>query len=97
MLNSKKSKILGNYLNKDKRGGATDSAVFHGMTTPSHYNSIDQDRIKNRTISYKIQKPKEVVKETKNNSPSPHHYKKEDAFDKTQSHVIRYGIPKGNK
>ena len=54
MLNSKKSKILGNYLVKDKRGSATDPAVFQGMTTPSHYNSIELDRIKNRTISYKI-------------------------------------------
>lgn len=28
MLNSKKTKILGNYLNKQPRGAATDSAVF---------------------------------------------------------------------
>lgn len=74
---------MGNYLLKDKRGGATDPAVFHGMTTPSHYNSIDIERIKNRTVSYKIQKPNDKPKDLKNNSPSPHHYKREDAFDKT--------------
>jgi len=54
MLNSKKSKIHGNYLVKDKRGLSTDQATFHGMTTPSHYNSIELDKIKDRTLSYRI-------------------------------------------
>lgn len=67
------------------------------MTTPSHYQSVDLDRIKNRTISYKIQKPKDPVKAVKDNSPNPHTYSKEVAFDKTQRTNIQYGIPKGNK
>ena len=53
------------------------------MTTPSHYPAVDLDRIKNRTISYKIQKPKDPVKAAKDNSPNPHTYQKEVAHDKT--------------
>lgn len=67
------------------------------MNTPSHYNSIDLDRVKNRTLSYRIQKPVDKPKEGKNNSPGPHTYKWEENFDKTQGTVIRYGIPSGKK
>ena len=65
------------------------------MTTPSHYQSVDLDRIKNRIISYKITKAPEIKKAVKDNSPNPHTYTKEVAFDKTQRTNIQYGIPKG--
>ena len=37
------------------------------------------------------------MKAVKDNSPNPHTYSKEVAYDKTQRTNIQYGIPKGNK
>ena len=45
-----KPKILGNYLYGQKGGGLTDSAIFQGMSTPSHYNAVDLNKVKSRTI-----------------------------------------------
>jgi hypothetical protein len=67
-------------------GGFSDEAIFFGMSTPSHYNSVDLDKVKDRTISYKIQKPKDGKpdnKIVKDNKPSPFSYRKEDSIDKT--------------
>lgn len=99
-IDQQKPKVLGNYLLKDTGGGFSDEAVFKGMSTPSHHNVIDMAITKNRTISYKIQKPKDAKpdnKVVKDNSPSPFHYRKEDSIDKTQRTNISYGIPKGAK
>ena len=60
------------------------------MSTPSsnQYQAIKLDLIKERTYATKIVKPKDKDKDSgkiqKNNSPSPHSYKYEDAYDKTQ-------------
>lgn len=95
-----KPKVLGNYRSTQEGGGFSDEAKAIGMSTPSHYPAIDMDKLKNRTLATKIYKPKNgpgdnrIVKE---NSPNPHTYRKEDAYDKTQSTNIKFGIPKGPK
>lgn len=99
-LLAKKPKVLGNYTQKSNGGGFSDEAVYQGMTTPSHYPSIDLNIIKNRTIAHKIYKPKEAKPDNKiqkDNSPSPFSYRKEDSIDKTQRTNISYGIPKSPK
>ena len=95
-----KIKVHGNYTTKQEGGGFSDEAKAIGMSSPSHYPAIDMDKMRSRTLATKIYKPKggpgdnRIVKE---NSPNPHTYRKEDAFDKTQSTNIKYGIPKGPK
>ena len=83
-----KYKVLGNYTQKLEGGGYIDEAIVHGKSTPSHYPAIKLDIIKNRTYATKIHKPnpkdKDGGKVQKNNSPSPHSYKFEDSYDKTQ-------------
>lgn len=44
-----KPKILGNYLIKQPIGGITDDAIFKGMSTPSHYNAVAIEKIKQRS------------------------------------------------
>lgn len=54
-----------------------EEAIAKGMDTPSHYNSVDQNLIKNRVLATKIMKPKTDKPENKiekNNSPNPHTY-----------------------
>lgn len=70
------------------------------MSTPSHYNAVDLNLIKSRTIQWKIQKPKDAKPDNKiqkNNSPSPFSYNRENSIDKTQRTNISYGIPKEKK
>lgn len=50
IADQQKPKVLGNYLVKQTGGGFSDAAVFQGMSTPSHYNAVDLNLIKNRTI-----------------------------------------------
>ena len=100
LASQKKQKVLGTYTQKATGGGFTDAALFKGMTTPSHYNAVDLNLIKNRTLATKIQKPKDAKPDNKlhkDNSPSPFHYRKEDSIDKTQRTNISYGVPKGPK
>lgn len=52
-----RGKILGCYTQKVEGGGYTDEAAARGMDTPSHFNPIDLDKIKNRTLAAKIIKP----------------------------------------
>jgi hypothetical protein len=50
IADQQKPKVVGNYLHKQTGGGFSDAAVFHGMSTPSHYNAVDLNVIKSRTI-----------------------------------------------
>ena len=96
-----KQKILGNYTYATQGGGFTDTAVFKGQQSPSHYQAIDQDKIKNRVISYKISPfkgDKEALhKFKKNDSPSPFTYRDDEAYKSTQTHTKNYSISKGKK
>lgn len=76
-------------------------AEWHGGTSPSSkYNTIDLDRYKERTKSYKIQESKEprfthlVVKDDK---PSPTSYNRHEAFDSSQYSSIKYSLGKTAK
>ena len=70
--------------------------MFRGMETPSHKEPIDLNKIKARTLATKISKPnpKDSIKLPKDNSPSPHTYRKEEAYDKTKKANIRFSFPK---
>jgi len=71
-------KILGNYTNNDPHAGFTDTATYYGQATPSHYEAIDLNKIKERVKSTQISAFKgdkdAQYKFIKDNSPSPHHY-----------------------
>uniref|UniRef100_A0A7S3IUH6 Uncharacterized protein n=1 Tax=Strombidium inclinatum TaxID=197538 RepID=A0A7S3IUH6_9SPIT len=71
------------------------------METPAPYNSVKLEQIKNRTAQWKIPKPKEDKPDNKihkDNSPSPVHYQKEKAFDKTQQRrVVEHSFSKAEK
>ena len=62
------------------------------MDTPSHFNPIEMDKIKNRTLATKIVKPSEKEEErrkpVRNNDPSPHTYKVEDAKLKFSPRIV---------
>ena len=96
-----KQKILGNYTYATQGGGFTDSAVYMGQQSPSHYPAVDQNLIKDRTLSYKItpfKGDKEALhKVKKNDSPSPFTYRDADAYKSTQTFSRNYTISKGKK
>ena len=85
--NEFKYKVFGSYTQKTEGGGYIDEAVVKGQSSPSHYQAINLDLIKDRTYATKIHKPNKKDQEggkiSKNNSPSPHSYKFEEAYDKT--------------
>ena len=65
-----------------------DAATAHGQLIPGHKDAIDLDKIKNRTLGAKIYAPRVIpdhLKEhrSKQKSPSPISYHKEEAIDKT--------------
>ena len=68
------------------------------MDTPSHFNPIDLDKIKNRTLATKIIKPsakeEEQKKPQRTNDPSPHTYKVEEAKEKFSPSIIKYSFSK---
>lgn len=66
------------------------------MDTPAHKEPIDLNKIKPRTLATKIGKPnpKDSMKLPKDTSPSPHTYRKEEAFDKANKCNIRFSFPK---
>lgn len=83
---AKWQKVLGNYTLKEPSGGSTEEAIYKGMSTPSHYPTVDFHRYMNKPLYTKITKPKEKPadgKLEKNNSPSPFSYRIEEKFDKT--------------
>ena len=86
----KKRKVLGNYLYKAEGGTMTDDAIVHGMSTPSHYDSIDLNKIKNQVQYVKYTKPtreiaslNRISKIEKDGSPGAGTYNENDAFYKT--------------
>lgn len=79
-----KMKILGNYTQKDSKGGITDDSIFKGMTSPSPYNSVDLEVYKPKTLFAKMYKPSDKSPGPKPSSLSPLSYKVDEAFDKTQ-------------
>lgn len=102
----KKHKIFGNYTTKEPIGAFTDDAKWRGMSTPSHYNSVDTNIYKDRipfTKFYKTIKENDSntrgMKIVKNNSPSPVHYNADVSYLKA-SHspkVIKWSVPKAPK
>ena len=68
------------------------------METPSHFDPIEMDKIRNRTLATKIVKPSAVEEEkrkaVRTNDPSPHTYKIEEAKDKFSSSIIKYTFSK---
>lgn len=85
-----KTKVHGNYTYNDPLGGFTDAAVWQGQSTPSHYEAIDMNKIKDRVRSTKIAAFKgdkdAQYKHVKDNSPSPFSYKEAHAnYTKTQT------------
>jgi len=48
------TKIHGNYTYNDPLGGFTDAATYYGQATPSHYEAIDLNKIKDRVRSTRI-------------------------------------------
>ena len=97
----KKQKILGNYTYATQGGGFTDAAVYQGQQSPSHYPAVDQNLIKDRTLSYKItpfKGDKEALhKFKKNDSPSPLSYRADEAYKSSQPNARNYSISKGKK
>ena len=90
-------KVVGNYTNREAPGGFVDSAVAHGMSTPSHYEAIELNKIKNRVTNAHIVKPKEPKPDNriqKDNSPSPQTYKKDAAWEKAYGHNSRFTFTK---
>jgi len=71
------------------------------METPSHYNPLELDKIKNRTLATKIAKPsaheEEKRKPVRNNDPSPHTYRNEEALDKISASVVKYAFSKNKQ
>ena len=96
-----KKKIMGNYTYATVGGGFTDSAVFQGQQSPSHYPTIDMNTVKNRVLSTKItpfKGDKEAMyKFKKNDSPSPFSYRNFDSFKSTQPYSKNYTISKTKK
>lgn len=103
---TKKHKIFGNYLTKEPIGAFTDDAQWRGMSTPSHYNSVDANVYMDRipfTKFYKTIKENDSntrgLKPVKDNSPSPTHYDADVSYLKA-SHspkVIKWSVPKAPK
>lgn len=87
-----RSKILGCYKSTQEGGGYVDEATAKGMDTPSHFNPIELDKIKNRTFAYRIVKPsakeEEQKKPVKTNDPSPHTYKTDEAKEKFSPRIV---------
>ena len=54
---TRKQKIMGNYLVKEGKGCMIDEALFKGMSSPSHYDAINLEKIKDRISYTKIYKP----------------------------------------
>jgi len=86
---NKKRKIYGNYLYK-ATSTFTDEALYRGYATPSHYNPIDLDKIRDRVPKTLYVKPKydgpltnRIGKIPKNDEPSCATYRATEAFYKT--------------
>ena len=68
--------------------GVVAEAQYKGMTSPSHYNSVDINLIKQKYRTARIYKPlqeKDDWKAKQNNSPSPVSYKQAENFDRLVS------------
>ena len=72
-----KNKIHGTYTYKEPMSGVMAEAQYKGMSSPSHYNAVDINLIKQKYRTTRIYKPREEKtdwKVSKNDSPSPSSY-----------------------
>lgn len=94
-------KIYGNYTLKTEGGGFIDEAKYNGHCTPAPYQAIDLNKIKNRVIQPHIRKLRESDKNAhkfvRDNSPSPHTYKKDEAWEKSYGTHNRFTFKKSKE
>ena len=73
-LDKNYNKVHGTYTQKSPITGVVAEAQYNGMSSPSHYNSVDINLIKQKYRTARIYKPKAEKgdwKVVQNNSPSP--------------------------